>query len=34
MSGWKNWFSEPHVSDMMTTGFHDPFSMSAMPCVQ
>ena len=35
ISGWKNWLSEPHVPDMITTGFHDVFfSTSAIAWVQ
>src|SRR3954454_17808352 len=34
MSGWKNWFTDAHVSDMITVGFQEPFSTFAMPWVQ
>ena len=34
-SGWKNWLSEAHVADMITTGSHSVFfSTSAIACVQ
>ena len=35
ISGLKNWFSEPHVPDMITSGFHVVcFSTSAIAWVQ
>src|SRR4051794_2693891 len=35
ISGWKNWLSDPHVAEMMTTGFQSAlFSSSDIACVQ
>src|SRR5689334_19139411 len=33
ISGLKNWPSEAQVADMISVGFHAPFSTFAMPCV-